>query len=356
MVGSYVWFWTRGYAASAPVEALTGYGRRVATFTSHGRAWLSWLVRLLLILPVVAGAAVPGEDYPARPIRLLTAGTGGGSDTTARVIADGLGARLGQPVVVDSRTGGAIIADLGAKAAPDGYTVIVYSAALWLLPLMQEKPSYDAFKVFAPVTLIGSSPMVLVVNPAVPAKSVQELIALAKAKPGQLNYASGPVGATPHIAGELFKMMASIDIVLVPYRSIGAAITDVLGGRVQVMFPSASTAMPHIKAGKLRGLGVASLRPSLLAPGLVPISDSGLPGFEAVATFGMFTPARTPSAIIRRLNEETVRAVTSPGLREKLLGAGIEVVASSPEGLMKQMRSDLVVIGKVIRAAKIRLD
>src|SRR5689334_10731130 len=168
---------------------------------------LSGLAGIAAMLLSATTLAAGASDYPAKPIRLLTAGTGGGSDTTARVIADGLGARLGQPVVVDSRTGGAIIADLGAKSAPDGYTVIVYSAALWLLPLMQEKPSYDAFKVFAPVTLIGSSPMVLVVNPAVPAKSVQELIALAKAKPGQLNYASGPVGATPHIAGELFKMM-----------------------------------------------------------------------------------------------------------------------------------------------------
>jgi len=318
--------------------------------------WTSRLCALVPALAAAAAAAAAPDPYPVRPIRLLTAGTGGGSDTTARVIADGLAARLGEPVVVDSRTGGAVIADLGAKAAADGYTVIVYSAALWLLPLMQEKPSYDAFTAFAPVTLIGSSPMVLVVNPAVPAKSVQELIALAKAKPRELNYASGPVGATPHIAGELFKLMANVDIVLVPYRNIGAAITDVLGGRIQVMFPSASTAMPHIKAGKLRGLGVASLTPSPLAPGLVPIAESGLPGFEAVATFGMFTPARTPSAIIHRLNEETVRVVTSAALREKLLGAGIDVVASPPEGLMKQMKTDLVVIGRVIRAAKIRLD
>jgi tripartite-type tricarboxylate transporter receptor subunit TctC len=340
----------------ARFAVLTGYGNRRATFISRLRAWIAWLFGLALSLPAIAAAGALGEDYPTRPIRLLTAGTGGGSDTTARVIADGLATRLGQPVVVDSRTGGAVIADLGAKAPPDGYTVIVYSAALWLLPLMQEKPTYDAFKAFAPVTLIGSSPMVLVVNPAVPAKSVQELIALAKAKPRELNYASGPLGATPHIAGELFKLMANVDIVLVPYRSIGAAITDVLGGRIQVMFPSASTAMPHIRSGKLRGLGVASLKPSLLAPSLVPIADSGLPGFEAVGTFGVFTPAKTPSAIIRRLNEETVHVVTLPAVTEKLLGAGIEVVASSPEGLMKQMKSDLVVIGNVIRAAKIRLD
>jgi len=307
-------------------------------------------------LSSAVAAAATGRDYPAKPIRLLTAGTGGGSDITARVIADGLGARMGQPVVVDSRVGGVIIADIGAKAYPDGYTVIVYSAALWLLPLMQEKAAYDVFRDFAPISHIGSSPMVLVVNPAVAAKSVTDLIALAKAKPRELNYATGPLGATPHIAGELFKFMAKVDMVHVAYRSVGAGLTDVLGGRVQLMFPAAATAMPQIKAGKLRGLGVGSLTPSALAPDLVPISDSGLPGFEAIATFGMFAPAKTSPAIIRRLNEEVVRAVTSPEVKERLLAAGIEVIASSPEGLMKLIKNDVVVLGKVIRTAKIRLD
>ena len=303
-----------------------------------------------------AGAAANAQDYPAKPIRLLTAGSGGGSDIVSRVIADGLAARMKQPVVVDSRVGGAVIADIGAKAYPDGYTLIVYSAALWLLPLMQEKPAYDVFGAFSPITLIGGAPMVLVVHPSVPAKSVQELIALAKAKPRELNYASGPVGATPHIAGELFKAMAGVDIVHVPYRSVGAGMTDVLAGRVQMMFPVAGTAMPQIKAGKLRGLGVGSLEPSALAPGLPPIAASGLPGFESTATFGMFAPAKTPAPLIRRLNDETVRAVTSPEVRGKLLAAGIEVIASSPEGLVKQIRRDLVVQGKVIRSANIRLD
>jgi tripartite-type tricarboxylate transporter receptor subunit TctC len=296
------------------------------------------------------------QDYPTRPIRLLTAGSGGGSDITARVIADGLAARLHQPVVVDSRVGGVIIAEIGSKAYPDGYTVIVYSAALWLVPLMQDKPSYDVFRDFAPVSLIGSSPMVLVVHPAVSAKSVQELIALAKAKPRELNYATGPVGATPHIAGELFKLLANVDIVQIAYRSVGAGVTDVLAGRVQMMFPAAATAMPQVRAGKLRGLGVGSMKPSPLAPGLPPIAESALPGFEAIATFGMFVPAKTPPAIVRRLNREVAAAVNSTGLKDKLLGAGIDVIASPPEGLMKQMKNDVVVLGKVIHTAKIRLD
>ena len=185
---------------------------------------------------------------------------------------------------------------------------------------------------------------------------MQELIALARAKPRELNYASGPVGATPHIAGELFKSMAGADIVHIAYRSVGAGLTDVLGGRVQLMFPVAGTAMPHITAGKLRGLGVGSVKPSPLAPGLTPIADSGLPGFEAVATFGMFAPAKTPAALIRRLNAETVQVVTTGEVRDKLLVAGIEAIASSPEGLVKQIKDDVSVLGKVIRIAKIRLD
>ena len=170
---------------------------------------LKHVIYVLALLTACAGSAL-AQDYPVKPIRLLTAGAGGGSDITARVIAQGLGARLAQPVVVDTRVGGVIIAEIAAKAYPDGYTLLVYSSTLWVLPLMQEKPSYDVFKDFSPITVIGSSPMVLVVHPGVPAKSVQERIALAKTKPRELNFATGPVGATPHLAAELFKAMAGV--------------------------------------------------------------------------------------------------------------------------------------------------
>ena len=296
------------------------------------------------------------QDYPSRPIRLLTAGAGGGSDIITRVVAQDLGARLGQPVVVDTRVGGVIIAEIAAKAYPDGYTALIYSSALWVLPLMQEKPTYDVFRDFSPIALLGSTPMVLVVHPSVPAKSVQELSALAKAKPRELNFATGPVGATPHLAAELFKAMAGVEMVQVAYRSVAAGVTDVLGGRVQLMFPNPGAVMGHIKAGKLRGLGVASLKPSPSAPGLAPIAEAGLPGFEAVSNYGMVAPAKTPAALIRRLNEETLRALASPDAKEKLQNAGIEVIGSPPEGLLKQMKTDTLVLGKVIKAAKIRLD
>lgn len=316
---------------------------------------LRHVIHVLTLLMACAGSAL-AQDYPVKPIRLLTAGAGGGSDITARVIAQGLSARLAQPVVVDTRVGGVIIAEIAAKAYPDGYTLLVYSSTLWVLPLMQERPTYDVFKDFSPIAVIGSSPMVLVVHPGVPAKSVQELIALAKMKPRELNFATGPVGATPHLAAELFKAMAGVELVQVAYRSVAAGVTDVLGGRVQLMFPNAGAAMPQIKAGKLRGLGVASLKPSPLAPGLPAISEAGLPGYEAISTYGMVAPAKTPAALIKRLNEETVRVLTSPDVKEKLLSTGVEVIASSPEGLVKQMKADTLVLGKVIRAAKIRLD
>jgi tripartite-type tricarboxylate transporter receptor subunit TctC len=198
--------------------------------------------------------------------------------------------------------------------------------------------------------------MVLVVHPSVPAKSVQELIALAKAKPGELNCATGPRGATPHLAAELFKFMAGIDFVQVAYRSVGAGVIDVLGGRIQMMFPNAGAVMAHIKAGRLRALGSGSARPSALAPGMPTIADSGLPGFEGVSTYGMVAPANTPAILIKRLNEETVRVLQSPEIKERLFSASVESIGSSPEGLRAQMQSDTAKLGRVIKAAKIRID
>jgi tripartite-type tricarboxylate transporter receptor subunit TctC len=315
------------------------------------------VTRALVCVCALASAGVAlAQTYPVRPIRLLTAGAAGGSDLASRLMAQELGAKLGQPVVVDTRVGGVIIAEIAAKAQPDGYTLLLYSSALWLLPLMQEKPTYDPLKDFAPITLVGSSPMVLVVHPSVPAKSVSELIALAKRSPGELNCATGPRGATPHLAAELFKSLAGIDFLQVAYRSVGAGVTDVLGARVQMMFPNPGAAMAHIKAGRLRGLGTGSLRPSPLAPGLPAIAESGLPGFEGVSAYGMVAPARTSAALIKHLNDEAVRALQSADMKEKLFNAGIDAIGSPPEGLRAQMTSDHAKLGKVIKAAKIRID
>jgi tripartite-type tricarboxylate transporter receptor subunit TctC len=312
-------------------------------------------VVLAAVLPLLA-PGVRAQTYPTKPIRLLTAQFGGGSDLAARMIAPGLSTRLGQQVVVDSRVGGSIIADVAAKAAPDGYTLVCYSGTLWVLPLMQAKPSYDPLRDFAPITLVGTSPMVLVVHPSVPAKSVMELIALAKARPGELNSATGPVGATPHLASELFKSMAGINIVHVAYRGVGAAVNDLLGARVQMMLPNAGAVIQHIQSGRLRGLGVGSAKPSVLLPNLPTIASAGLPGYEAVASYGVFAPAGTPAPIVKRLNEQIVNVLTSPEVKEKLFNTTTEVVASSPAGLTAHMKSEMARLGKVIKAANIRAE
>lgn len=317
---------------------------------------LALIFLFLLAISPTSAAQSPAAQWPTKPIRLLTAGQGGGSDIAARLIAQGLSAKLGQQVIVDNRVGGVIIAGIAARAQPDGYTLLLYSGTLWFLPLMQEKPAYDPIKDFSHITLVGSSPMMLVVHPSVPAKSVRELIALAKEKPGEFNFATGPVGATPHLAAELFKAMAGINIVHIAYRSVGLAVTDLIGGRVQLMFPNAGAALPHVQAGRLRALAVGNARPSALAPGLPTIAESGLPGYEAVGMYGMFAPAKTSAALIKRLNEETVRVLGTAEVKEKLLSTSIEVIGSSPDGLLAQMKSDMATLGKVIRAANIRVD
>ena len=317
--------------------------------------FLTW-VPAIVVFFLGAAAAFAQTPYPSRPVRLLTAGFGGGSDIASRIIAPPLAAALGQPVVVDSRVGGAIIADVAAKAYPDGYTLMLYSASLWILPLMQDTPAYDPFRDFAPITLVGSSPLVLVVHPSVPAKSVKELIALAKAKPGEINSATGPRGATPHLASELFKAMAGIDIVHIAYRGVGLAVIDVIGGRIQMMLPNAGAAIPHMKSGKLRGLAVGSAQPSPVVPGLPTIAASGLPGYECVTSYGVFAPAGIPAPLVKRLSAEIVRILHGADVKEKLLSTATEAIGSSPAGLTAHMKSESASLGKVIKAAGIRAE
>lgn len=313
--------------------------------------------RSLAVVLLVSGAgAASGQSYPIKALRMLSAGLGGGSDVAARLIAQGLSESLGQPVVVDTRVGGIIIADIAAKAAPDGYTLMTYSSTLWLVPLMRAATPYDPLRDFASITLVGQSPMVLVTNPSVPATSVQELIALARSKPGYINFATGPSGAVPHLAAELFKAMAGIDIVQIAYKGVGVAVTDVIGGRVQMMFPNASAALPHVKSGRLRGLAVTSAQPSPMAPGLPALAASGLPGYECVAMYAVLAPAKTPARLVRLLNQEIVRVLNRPDMKERFHRASTEVIASSPEELTVTIKSEMARMGKVIKAAGIRID
>jgi len=296
------------------------------------------------------------QDYPTRALRMLSAGVGGGSDVAARLIAQGLSESLGQPVVVDTRVGGVIIADIAAKAAPDGYTLMTYSSTLWLIPLMRAATTYDPVRDFAPITLVGSSPMVLVTHPSVAANSVKELVALAKAKPGAINFATGPSGAVPHLAAELFKAMAGVDIVQIAYKGVGVAVTDVVGGRVQMMFPNASAALPHIKSGRLRGLAVTSAQPSAMAPGLPTMASAGLPGYECVGKYAVFAPAKTPARLVELLNREIVRVLNRQDVTERFHAASTEVIASTPAELTAAMKAEMARMGKVIRAAGIKIE
>lgn len=314
-----------------------------------------WMAAAAALGAVVSGP-LHAQEWPTKPLRMLTAELGGGSDLSARFVAAGLSERLGQQVIVDNRVGGVIIAELAAKAAPDAYTLFTYSNTLWLIPFMRRETPYDPVRDFAPVTLVGRSVMVLVTHPSVAASSVKELVALAKARPGELNFASGPSGAIPHLAGELFKVIAGVNIMHIGYKGVGLAVNDVIGGRIQMMFPNASAALPQAKAGRLRALAVSSAQPSSLAPGLPTLAESGLPGYECVAMYAVFVPAKTPPALVARLNREIVQVLNRPDVREKFLAGSTEVIASTPQGLADTMRAEMARMGKVIKTAGIRAE
>jgi len=309
---------------------------------------------LLTGATVLSGGVVSGQDFPTKPIRIVSAEPGGGNDFAARVVAQGLGS-LGQPVIVENRPGGVIPGAIVAKAAPDGYTLLAYGVALWMAPFLNNDIPYNPVRDFAPVTLVANSPSVLVVYPAVAAKSAKELIALAKANPGQLNYASTSTGSPAHLAGELFKFLAGVDIVRISYKGAAAGLIDVMSGRVHLQFGTATASTPHMKSGKLRALAVTSAKPTAVFPGL-PTLASTLPGYEAGSIYGVFVPARTPATIVARLNREIVRHLHTEEVKERFLSVGVDVVGSPASELAAAIRSDMERLGKMIKDTGIRAD
>ena len=313
-------------------------------------------VHAIVAVVLITGAhAVSAQTYPTKPVRIVTANVGGGTDFVSRLIAQGISGPLGQQVIVDNRASGVIPGDIVAKAAPDGYTLLVAGGILWIAPLLQKTP-YDPLKDFAPITLPVTAPAFLVVHPSLPVKSVRQLVALAKSRPGELNYGSTGTGSSTHLAAELFKSMAGVNIVRIPYKGGGPATVGLIGGEVQLMFATAGSVTPHVKSGKLRMLAVTSARPSALAPDLPTIAASGLPGYEADTTYAVLAPAGTPAAIVKQLNHEIVRALNRPDMREKFLNAGVDVVGSTPEQLTAAMSGEVSRLGKVIRDAGIRIE
>jgi tripartite-type tricarboxylate transporter receptor subunit TctC len=307
-----------------------------------------WLVAII----TMAACAVAAQDYPSKAIRVYASGVGGSSDLASRLFAPGLSAALGQQVIVDSRAA-PITIEATARAAPDGYTLITAGGSFITAHLLQPTP-YEPLRDFAPVTLAVSAPSVITVHPTLPVQSVKELIALAKSKPAQLNYASGNTGATSHLSGELFKSMAKVNIVRVPYKVAGEAVADMITGQVQVAFYSPGSVMAHVRSGKLKGLAVTSLRPSALVPGLPTAAENGLPGYEVLSVDCVYAPARTPGNIINRLNQEIVRALNRADVKDKLLAAGGEVVANSPEQLGAWLKGEIAKWTKVVKEGGIK--
>ena len=300
---------------------------------------------------IIAGA-VSGQNYPNKPVRIVTTAAGSGGDFPSRIIAQGISGPLGQPVIIDNKSGGLFASETVAKAPADGHTLVVNGASLWISPLLR-KVSYDPVGDFSPISLLVREVFIVALHPSVAANNVKELIALAKSRPGELNFGSAGSGGANHLAAELFKSMAGIKIVHVPYKGAGAAITAVISGEVQLIFGSATAIMPLTKSMKVRPLAVTSDEQSTLYPTL-PTVAAFLPGYESVSKTAVFAPARTPQPIINRLHDEIVRLLNQAEVKEKFFNAGAEVVGSSPEQLAVTMKSEMIRLSKVIKDAGIR--
>ena len=298
--------------------------------------------------------AVSAQDYPSKPIRVYTTAPGGGSDTTIRIISPGITPSLGQPIVIENRPNGFITAEIAAKAPPDGYTFMVLGGSMWILPMLRKTP-YEVSE-FAPVSLVEWSVNMVAVHPSLPVKNIKELIALAKAQPGQLNYGSDAVGGRAHLATELFKSMTGTKMVVVTYKGNQPAITALIGGETQVMFTDVALLMPHVKANKLRALAITSLKASEMAPGMPTVAETGVPGYETAGMTGMYAPVKTPAAYINRMSQEVARFMSRPEVKERFLKMGVEAVGSTPEQFAAAMKADMVRAARVIKEAGIKAE
>lgn len=315
------------------------------------------LVAAMLVLACSVDA--PAQTYPDRAVRVVVPfPAAGGTDILARLLLQRLAERLGANFVIDNRAGagGTIGTEIVAKAAPDGYTLLVASSSHTINPSVYKKIAYDPARDFAPIMLIASGPGLLVVHPSVPATSVKELIALAKSKPGQLIYASAGNGTPPHLAAELFKSMAGVDMVHIPYKGNVPAFVDLLSGAVSLSFPTITSGLPQVRSGKLRALGVTSRQRSTVVPDVPTIAESGLAGYEATTWYGMLAPARTPAPIVTRLHTGLLEVLKLSDVREKLLAQGLETVGNKPDEFAAIIANELVKWSKVVAAAGVKAE
>lgn len=312
-----------------------------------------------LALAVALNAPQLAHPYPTRPIRfILPVAAGSTSDTLGRLIAKEMSEYLGQPLVIDNQpgAGGNLGVPIAARAAPDGHTLLLISSAQAISPSLYPKLGYDLQRDFAAVTQLTAGLYMLVVHPSVPARSVQELVALARRRPGQLLYGSAGIGTGTHLAGELFKAAAGVELLHVPYRGMGPATSELLGGQLAVIFSGLPSGLPHWKSGRVRALGVTSTSRSPAAPELPTLAESGLPGFEATTWQGLAVPAKTPAAIVHRLKVEADRALRATPVHEKLAALGADAVGSTPEQFATYIRSETVKWGRLVERIGLRLD
>ncbi|MGQ0522442.1 MAG: Bug family tripartite tricarboxylate transporter substrate binding protein [Betaproteobacteria bacterium] len=309
------------------------------------------------LLAITAGASYGQANYPTRAVRIIVPSSpGGGTDILSRLVSPGLSERLGQTVVVDNRPGaGSIIGnDVVAKSPPDGYTLLMGISTLAILPAMHKKLPYDAMRDLATVTQVISAPNILVVHPSMPVKTVKELIAFAKKRPGEVNYGSAGLGTNPHLSMEHFLSMTNLKMVHVAYKGLGPAMVDLVAGQVQTAVSTMLAGLPHVKSGRLRALATTGGKRSSSLPDLPTVAEAGVPGYEAVQWYGLFAPAKTPREIVNKLNEAMKSTLQSPSTKERLAADGTEAVGSSPEEFARFLRSETEKWGKVVRSAGIQ--
>jgi tripartite-type tricarboxylate transporter receptor subunit TctC len=317
------------------------------------------IAKLLSLLAALASLGAQAQPFPAKPVRFIVPfATGGASDIVGRVVGQKLGEVWGQTVVIDNRAGGSgmIGTELVARAAPDGYVLLVVEPTFAITPGLFAKVPFDVQKDFVPIVQLGQAPQVLVVHPSVPVKTVKELIALAKAKPGQLNFASPGTGTTGHLGLELFKMMAKVDMVHIPYKGAGPAVADLLGGQISVAVVSVSSAQTNIKAGRLRALGVTSEKRFSGLPDIPTIAEAALPGFDTLQWWGLVAPRATPPELVNKIAADFGRLAASIEMKERMLALGAETVASSPERFAAFIRDEIDKWGKLVRASGAKAD
>jgi tripartite-type tricarboxylate transporter receptor subunit TctC len=300
------------------------------------------------------------QTYPVKPVRLIVPQPpGGGNDTIARLMSERISKPLRQQVVVENRAGasGLVAAETVARSAPDGYTLLLGNAAtLTIIPNLQKKVPYDALRDFDPVSLIASAPMLVVVHPSVPVKTVKELVAFAKARPGELNYASNGIGSSTHLATEMFRQMTNINIVHVPYKGLSGAMTDLVSGQVPLMFSSAVAMLPHVKNKRLRAIAMTGDKRSEAIPDVPTVAEAGVPGFSAGSWYGIVAPTGTPRSVIETLNREIVAATQSAEISDRLNREAVIPIASTPEAFAAHIRAEFGRMAKVVKASDIRVE